>query len=335
MKKLILTVTFVLLFTLTACNNTSETDVLESVRETLDIDSEVESIQLPILVDGVSITWESNIDYTLTSGFKTIQGSTDKDIKLTAYLTYEGRMILKEFDITILKSENNVDYSEYYKGVEGLSGDALKTFLYYLIDNHKELSYGELRQALQNTDEDPNNPDNIILLYTGDSIDSSWDYGSSWNREHVWPRSLGDMSEGDAEHNDLHHLRPADPGVNSKRGNKEFDEGGSKVQGTTDCFMDSDSFEPRDEVKGDVARMLFYMAVRYEGDNGEIDLELIDELNGNAPTIGSLSILLQWHLQDPVDDFERNRNSLIFGYQGNRNPFIDYPEFAELIWGSN
>jgi endonuclease I len=113
----------------------------------------------------------------------------------------------------------------------------------------------------------------------------------------------------------------------------DFDEGGRAIANST-CFKDGDSFEPRDEVKGDVARMIFYMAVRYEGFNGEIDLEINELVDNNAPNIGILSVLLQWHLDDPVDDLERTRNDLIFGYQGNRNPFIDHPEFANLIWGN-
>ena len=80
----------------------------------------------------------------------------------------------------------------------------------------------------------------------------------------------------------------------------------------TECKYDSDSWEPRDSVKGDIARMLFYMAVRYEGDNGEIDLELNEKVNNNKdPYMGKLSVLLKWNEQDPVDDLERKRNEVI------------------------
>lgn len=102
----------------------------------------------------------------------------------------------------------------------------------------------------------------------------------------------------------------------------------------TECKYDSDSREPRDSVKGDIARMLFYMAVRYEGDNGEIDLELNEKVNNNKdPYMGKLSVLLKWNEQDPVDDLERKRNEVIFTkYQHNRNPFIDHPEWVNKIW---
>ena len=91
-------------------------------------------------------------------------------------------------------------------------------------------------------------------------------------------------------------------------------------------------------MKGDVARMLFYMAVRYEGDNGEPDLELVDEVNtydlneAGKGYHGKLSILLEWHKEDPVDSFEINRNNIIYNYQENRNPFIDHPEYVDMIW---
>src|SRR5690606_2021040 len=120
----------------------------------------------------------------------------------------------------------------------------------------------------------------------------------------------------------LHHLRPTDVQVNGIRGNKDFDNGGSPVNGAPDNYTDDDSFEPRDEVKGDVARMLMYMAVRYEGDDGYADLELNDRAgNGSAPYPGRISVLLEWHEADPVDDFERRRNEVIYEqFQHNRNP---------------
>ncbi|AIO18892.1 Extracellular ribonuclease precursor [Candidatus Izimaplasma bacterium HR1] len=339
MRKYLIGILLILTLSLSACDFGNspiiELDTIDKVKSELVLDDEIENITLPTTIDGVEITWESDVENTLTSNYTIIQRAEDRDITLTAYLIFEGRMLIKTFEVTVIKTEINTEYTDYYSGAGGLTGEALKTFLHYLIDDHTELSYGALRQALQVTDEDPNNTDNVLLFYTGDSVDSTWDYGATWNREHVWPKSLGDMSDNDAEHNDLHHIRATDPDVNGARGNKEFDEGGTLVKNTTGCFSDGNSFEPRNEVKGDVARIIFYMAVRYEGTNGEIDLEVIESLTGSAPTIGVLSILIQWHLQDPVDDAERNRNDLVFGYQGNRNPFIDHPEFVGLIWGSN
>ena len=105
------------------------------------------------------------------------------------------------------------------------------------------------------------------------------------------------------------------------------------MSGCTDCWTDSDSFEPRDAVKGDVARMLFYMAVRYSGDDGFGDLELSTVSGSAVPRIGDLDILLAWNAADPVDAFEMRRNDRIHAqWQGNRNPFIDHPEWAAAIW---
>lgn len=112
-------------------------------------------------------------------------------------------------------------------------------------------------------------------------------------------------------------LRPEDVRVNADRGNLDFD-----------------SWQPRDAVKGDVARMLFYMAVRYEGTDGFANLELNDSVNnGAAPYVGRLSVLKQWSRQDPPDQSEKNRNQLIYDrFQHNRNPFIDHPEWVAAIW---
>ena len=217
----------------------------------------------------------------------------------------------------------------------GKEGKALKDALHEIIDDHTQLSYAQVWEALRETDEDPNNINNVILFYSGDSRSKNRNGGKvgDWNREHVWAKSHGNFGTSKGPGTDIHHLRPTDVQVNSSRGNLDFDNGGSPVKNCDECKRTSNSWEPPNDVKGDVARMLFYMATRYEkGDR--VDLELNEKLNnGSAPYHGKLSILLQWHLQDPVDEFERNRNDVIEKWQGNRNPFIDHPEWAELIWG--
>lgn len=227
--------------------------------------------------------------------------------------------------------------SGYYDDAQNLTGSDLKSALHNIINNHTEFSYNDLRDfILKNTDEDPNNPDNVILLYTGRSQAKSTFGGGAndWNREHVWAKSHGDFGNTPPAGTDAHHIRPTDVSVNSSRGNLDFDMGGSLVPETTGCYKDGDSFEPRDAVKGDVARMIFYMAVRYEG-SGEPDLEVVDMVNTSPePKHGKLSQLLLWNIQDPPDDFEMNRNDIIYyQYQNNRNPFIDHPEYADMIWG--
>ncbi|WP_234426867.1 endonuclease I family protein [Streptomyces niger] len=225
----------------------------------------------------------------------------------------------------------------YYKDAEGKAGPELKSALHKIISSGvSKLSYDQVWDALKVTDQDPKNSGNVILLYTGrsQSKDDNGGDPDQWNREHVWAKSHGDFGTSTGPGTDIHHLRPADVSVNSTRGNKDFDNGGSEVGEAPGNYTDGDSFEPRDAVKGDVARMILYMAVRYDGDDGFPDLEPNDKVdNGSAPAIGRLSVLKTWSEQDPPDDFEKNRNQVIFDkYQHNRNPFIDHPEWVDAIW---
>ncbi len=225
----------------------------------------------------------------------------------------------------------------YYNTANGKKGEALKTALYNIIKGHTQYDYRDLWNILSVTDQDPNDSNNVILIYTGISRAKSKHGGDAgdWNREHVWAKSHGGFGTNPPAGTDVQHIRPADVKVNNLRASLDFDNGGHLVSGTTGCYMDDDSFEPRDAVKGDVARMIFYMATRYEGDNGEPDLEVVDRINttGSAE-MGKLSTLLKWNLQDPPDDFEKRRNNIIYSnYQHNRNPFIDHPEYVTAIWG--
>lgn len=228
------------------------------------------------------------------------------------------------------------DANGYYTGVSGLTGNALKTRLNDIIDNHTKLSYDAVWDALKYTDEDPNNTSNVLLFYSGVSRSKSLNGGNlgDWNREHVWAKSHGNFGTTTGAGTDLHHLRATDVQVNGARGSLDFDWGGTSVINCSDCQKDGDSFEPSDRVKGDVARILFYMATRYEtGD--QLDLELNELVNnGTAPYHGKRSVLLEWHAMDPVDAAEERRNQRIFEKQGNRNPFIDNPQWATMIFGN-
>ena len=238
----------------------------------------------------------------------------------------------------------------YYNGTEGLSGSDLKNALHNIIKDHTEYPYTstatDVWDILKQTDKDPNNSDNVIFIHTGWSVNADQEYNEAkgWSREHVWAKSHGNFGTETGAGTDVHALRPCDISVNEARSNYDFanggeiyiDEGNDNTSGATECKKTSNSWEPRDAVKGDIARMIFYMAVRYEGENNEPDLELVDNVNSSPnkePFHGKVSDLLKWHINDPVDDWERNRNNIIYyDYQHNRNPFIDYPEFAEKIW---
>jgi endonuclease I len=224
----------------------------------------------------------------------------------------------------------------YYAAAIGKTGTALKDSLHTIISDQTKISYSAVWEALKVTDQDPNNSSNVKLLYSGLSRSKSLNGGNTgnWNREHVWAKSHGDFGTSTGPGTDLHHLRPEDVQVNSIRGNKDFDNGGSSFTNSGGSLTDSNSFEPRDAVKGDVARMVLYMAVRYEGDDNWPDLEANDAVtNGSAPYHGRLSVLKQWNDEDPPDAFEERRNEVIYdNYQHNRNPFIDHPEWVESIW---
>ena len=248
----------------------------------------------------------------------------------------------------------------YYDQANNLSSDELKEALHQIISNHVIFPYTsnstDTWDILQESDQDPNENNNMILVYTGRSQEKGYRDGSgnysqyengngtqsnSWNREHIWPKSHGFPDEDDNAYTDVHNLKPCDRSVNSSRGTKDFDFGGNQHSEALDCLTDSDSWEPPDYVKGDIARILFYMVVRYDPgvdhENNTFDLELVDYTtpNNTEPILGKLSSLLDWHLSDPVDDFEINRNEIIFGFQQNRNPFIDHPNLVNYLWGDN
>lgn len=243
----------------------------------------------------------------------------------------------------ILSITSGIDKSYYSTLPTGLSGQELKTALYNLIKNHTKYFYTDnstpnsidVWKILKASDEDPKNPNNIIGIYSGLSI--SKEPQSYWNREHVWSKSHGDFGTDIGAGTDAHHLRPENPNINSLKSNLDFDNGGIPVPNATNNKYDGDSWEPRDEVKGDIARMIFYMATRYEGENGEPNLEVVDYIPSSPakePKYGKLNTLLKWNLQDPPDDFEINRNNVVYSFQKNRNPFIDYPEWVTSIWGT-
>lgn len=234
----------------------------------------------------------------------------------------------------------SAEVQEYYADAEGRAGADLERVLHEIISTDVEqLRYDELWEALRDTDADPDAPGRIIELYTGDSVPGDAHGGDpeQWNREHVWPQSRGGFGTSAGPGTDLHHVRPTDVSVNADRSSLDFDDGGGLQGEAQDTYRDEDSWEPRDEVKGDVARMVLYMAVRYEGGDGFVDLEVSEQVGRRELDalgyLGRLSTLLRWHEQDPPNAFEQARNDAIFEtWQGNRNPFVDHPEWVALLW---
>ncbi len=215
-------------------------------------------------------------------------------------------------DISITAIFKAITYSGYYETLQGLSDSELYNKLQSLIQNYTYTSYGYARDILQDSDEDPDRAENVILVYNRESVRSEWDGGRTWNREHVWPQS---KLPNEISKDDVHNLRPCNPSVNSSRGNSRFTySNGSSEYGN----HNTGGWYPGDEDRGDIARIVMYMTIMWE-----INIDLV----------GNIQLFLQWHEEDPVDDFEANRNNVIFQYTNNKNPFIDHPELAYRIFG--
>lgn len=221
----------------------------------------------------------------------------------------------------------------YYSGVNfNKTKNDLKSELASLITSthSKTISYSELKTLLAVSDVDPENPSNLLLIY-GSTTSSGTHQRSrakngSWNREHVYAKSKGTPNLGTSGPGaDGHHLRPADITLNSTRGSLLFDDG----TGVTAMKTSRGGWYPGSEWKGDVARILMYMYVRYNSRCLPLNITM------NPATYSSdfPDILLKWNVEDPVSDFERQRNNIVANTQKNRNPFIDNPYLATVIWG--
>lgn len=235
----------------------------------------------------------------------------------------------------------------YYQSIQNQTGDSLKSALNDIIDEHITYSYRNVWDILKELDRDPENPQNVICFYSRFSMDAEQEYdrGNGWTREHIWAQSRGLFGIIKGTGTDLHNLVAVDASTNSAKSNRSFDEGGAiyvdedgNYRGVTPAKMGEGwTWEPGDEQKGDIARILFYMATRYEGEHGEPDLALTEAnlpKEDRSPFHGRLSTILQWHREDPVSEQELVRNELIYELQNNRNPFVDHPEYVELIWES-
>ena len=216
---------------------------------------------------------------------------------------------------------------------EGLNG-TLRTALTSLIYPKGWYTYGSqgeshLATQLQYADEDPNNSSNMVYLYTRDSVTKN--SASSWNREHVWPQSLSNNNWGtDKAGTDLLHIRPTYDSTNNDRGNDVYADTGKAnprtYNGMLYGYESGELFEPLDAVKGDVARIIMYVWVAYKNHYS------------NLPSITSVfesyNTLLKWHMQDKPDELEGHRNDYSQkSIQKNRNPFVDHPEYAWMIFG--
>ncbi len=229
----------------------------------------------------------------------------------------------------------------YYNNATGKTGDELKTALHNIIKGHHVVSYSGLLDAFAYTDCKPNGK--IWDIYSNYEYSLSGvcgnydDEGDCWNREHTWPQSW--FNEQTTPRSDLFHVYPTDGYVNGQRSNYPYGEvnhptytsgNGSKLGPCVTSGYSGTVFEPIDEYKGDIARNYFYMSVRYYGEDsgwGSSGMTSKAEIKPWAMTM-----LLRWSDDDPVSQKEIDRNNAVYGYQNNRNPFIDHPEYARMIW---
>jgi len=278
--------------------------------------------------------------------------------------------------------ETDGEVNAYYATVDGLTGASLQNGLNEIIKNASSMTYEETAYAMKITDRDwtlsplsaaasanydltnaGTDDPYMYLLYgqyngsTETAYKWSADHTFIWNKEHTWAKSHGNFLENAPAGSDLHHLRASDQLNNDYHSSYDFgdavntaincpDERGniSGKQGFASDFTSDKVYEPRDEDKGDVARMIFYMATRYYTyiNQGSPKLEIIEGISGSSAMtatalitgkMGILSDLLAWNALDPVSSFEIRRNNLIdHNFQGNRNPYIDHPEWVNAVY---
>ncbi|UXI69161.1 endonuclease [Tahibacter amnicola] len=267
------------------------------------------------------------------------------------------------------------DTSNYYAGVDTSSGPALKAWLHNRIKNHVAFPYSDdvnpdTWNVLEAADQDPGDTSKVLDVYKNESYAKVGAGNSNYNREHTWPNSLGfpNASVNSAvnpPYTDCHMLYISHIGYNADRGNSPYGNcascterpttlnhgvgGGSGAYPGNSNWFNANTFETWNHRRGDVARAVLYMAVRYEGGMNaanvmEPDLELTDtrsqivqtnaQPTGAVAYMGFKSVLLDWNDQDPPDAREQLRNDVVYSYQTNRNPFIDHPEWARCVFNN-
>ncbi len=238
----------------------------------------------------------------------------------------------------------------YYDAADGVSGEELKMALHNIVKGHTSISYAQIWNAFWSTDnkgngvvwdmysDRPNGTPPYTYQLGMDQCGSYDGEGDCYNREHSWPQSW--FNEQSTPRTDMHHIFATDGYVNGRRGNLPYGEvrsaswtsqNGSKIGTCKTPGYTGTVFEPIDEYKGDFARAFMYMSVRYyKEDSGWGNSDMTDKSEIKP---WAINMLLRWNEQDPVSQKEIDRNNAIYNdYQHNRNPFVDYPEFANMIW---
>lgn len=248
----------------------------------------------------------------------------------------------------------NVVLKNYYANANGRKAAELKTAMYGIITNHTNIGYDGLLTAYAQSDRRPDgylrdwysNATSYTIGGRAETASYSKE-GDSYNREHSVPQSW--FSKANPMKSDLVHVIPTDGYVNNRRGSYPFGEtkgevyqsanGYSKLGACTVSGYSGQVFEPNDEIKGDIARIYFYMITCYQDRianwNGGTASQVFDGKTYPGLKSWTLNMMLRWARQDPVDDVERARNEVVYKLQKNRNPFVDYPSLCEFVWGDS
>ena len=263
-------------------------------------------------------------------------------------------MLLAALSIALLSSwaQGPNNSGTYYQDANGKKGEALKTALHSIIKNHKTLSYSALEEYYEKTDK---RPDGHVRDWYSNITNYDWDddngnksEGSGWNKEHTVPQSW--FNEASPMKSDIIHVVPTDAKINNMRSAYVIAEVKDITKASANNYSILGScktpgysgtvFEPNDEIKGDIARIYFYMATCYQDklknwSKGEVKKVFTDDAYPGLKQ-WYLDMLFRWSQQDPVDEVERARNNAVArsDVQQNRNPFVDYPGLEEYVWGS-
>ncbi len=266
----------------------------------------VSSVVLPVGADDVSYSTAGDVEYRVYGKYIANWGLRGE---VSIFLSIKARDFYSD-------QENSYEVLSELDGGNGQS-DAHSSELYselksLMTSNHTHITtYQETRDLYKYTDCERNDITKISSFYSGHELSGVWDSGATWNREHTWPRSKCVDTSKKNDSADIMMLRPTWVSENSSRGNAAYGES-------------SGYFEPADSVKGDCARIALYGYIRW-GNTGR--------MWGSDGMIESVEVLLSWMELDPVDTWEMGRNDAVQSITGTRNVFVDYPEYAFLLFG--
>ncbi len=324
-SKLKLGVLSIMMLALCACtvptNSSSEDNHSSSIEESLS--SETESSQSSNETSS-SEGSSSNSSSSGSSSSSSESSSSSSSSQSSSSSSSSSESSSSSSETTSSSSSNSNDFNGYYASItDNMTGTTLLTALQSLNSKKrtKTVGYKNMGQYYKQTDGDPNNSGNILSFYSGKSTSFNGSFSGSVNREHVWPNSHG----GNLVEGDIHMPRPTIVSENGSRGNSFYVEGMKSSSNGWDPAMESFGVA---KYRGISARIIFYCVV------ASSQLSLVDSNSGGSNQMGKLSDILKWNLAYTIDATETRRNEAAQGIQGNRNPFIDHPEYACKIWGN-